>query len=183
MLEQYLIDHCSPTLASLKTANLFYYKLSDRREFLNSVARINRDMHKKGVTVVVLRLEEKSALVYVARLSKLQRDLNAEGVAEFLKGCGYSSTDCGEALKRLRERIACGAKFPHEIGLFLGYPLGDVKGFIENAGAHSKCTGCWKVYCNECEAIKTFAKFKKCKSIYSKLYQSGASLFKLTVAA
>lgn len=25
-----------------------------------------------------------------------------------------------------------GGEFPHEIGLFLGYPLGDVKGFIKH---------------------------------------------------
>ena len=74
-------------------------------------------------------------------------------------------------------------KFPHEIGLFLGYPLGDVIGFIENAGKNSKCAGCWKVYCNECETMKLFEKFKKCTRIYTKLWRQGTSVEKLTVAA
>ena len=30
------------------------------------------------------------------------------------------------------QRLADGGKFPHEIGLFLGYPPEDVSGFIEN---------------------------------------------------
>ena len=37
-------------------------------------------------------------------------------------------------------------KFPHEIGIFLGYPLADVAGFIRNKGRNCKCIGTWKVY-------------------------------------
>ena len=61
----------------------------------------------------------------------------------------------------MRSRLAQREDFPHEIGLFLGYPLGDVIGFIKNAGQNCKCVGCWKVYCNECEAIKAFAMIEK----------------------
>ena len=73
--------------------------------------------------------------------------------------------------------------FPHEMGVFLGYPLGDVIGFIKNAGQNCKCVGCWKVYCNECEAIKAFARFKKCTSVYVRLWNQGRSVRQLTVAA
>ena len=55
--------------------------------------------------------------------------------------------------------------------------------FIENAGKNSKCAGCWKVYCNECETMKLFEKFKKCTRIYTKLWRQGTSVEKLTVAA
>ena len=72
----------------------------------------------------------------------------------FIKKYGYESTDPAYALERLRSRLAQREDFPHEIGLFLGYPLGDVIGFIKNAGQNCKCVGCWKVYCNECEAIR-----------------------------
>ena len=82
----------------------------------------------------------------------------------------------------LRKRFAEETGFPHEIGLFLGYPLGDVKGYIEYAGRNSKCSGCWKVYCNECEAMKAFAKFDKCKQVYKKIFQEGRGLSKLTVS-
>ena len=93
------------------------------------------------------------------------------------------SIDPVYALERLRSRLAQREDFPHEIGLFLGYPLGDVIGFIENAGKNSKCAGCWKVYCNECETMKLFEKFKKCTRIYTKLWRQGTSVEKLTVAA
>ena len=109
--------------------------------------------------------------------------MKQSGVKEFLNEYGYESTDLDYCIERLKSRLKSGETFPHEIGIFLGYPLGDVKGFIENAGKNSKCSGCWKVYCNECEAIKTFEKYEKCKKIYHKLWLQGRSIAKLTVAA
>ena len=32
MLEQYLIGHCAPTLANIKTANLFGYRFASQAE-------------------------------------------------------------------------------------------------------------------------------------------------------
>ena len=84
--------------------------------------------------------------------------------------------DVDAALAHLKERLAGQEGFPHEIGLFLDYPLGDVIGFIENAGHNFKCSGCWKVYCNECEAVKLFARYKKCRDVYLRLWHQGRSV-------
>ena len=146
MIEKYLIGHCSPTLASLKTANLMNIPFESMTQLESSINKTNDKLNNKGVELIILKKSDKSALVYAFRKSRLQNDLN-------------------------------------EIGIFLGYPLADVKGFIENAGKNSKCSGCWKVYCNECEAIKTFKKFEKCKKVYQKLWLQGRSIAKLTVAA
>ena len=73
--------------------------------------------------------------------------------------------------------------FPHEIGVFLGYPLEDVIGFIKNSGQNSICTGCWKVYYNECEALKLFKRYKKCREVYQRLFKQGKTVLQLTVAA
>lgn len=45
---------------------------------------------------------------------------------------------------------------PHEIGLFLGYPLDDVKSFIKNKGKNCICCRYWKVYHHPEQAQKTF---------------------------
>ena len=55
-----------------------------------------------------------------------------------------------------------GGDFPHEVGLFLGYPAEDVRGFIENRAAGCKCVGCWKVYGDVNAAKMRFASFEKC---------------------
>ena len=87
------------------------------------------------------------------------------------------------ALDRLKSRIGENNEFPHEIGIFLDYPLGDVSGFITNEGRNFKCVGCWKVYCNECEALKMFQKYHKCREVYRNLWAKGRSVLQLTVAA
>lgn len=181
-MEHYLIEHCAPTLASLKTANLFNYCYEDETQLENYLRRLNHKLSEKGVLLTLLRRTQHSALVYVYREKKLRQDLEKDGVSSFLKKYGYDNTEPKEALSILRKHFSAENGFPHEIGLFLGYPLGDVIGFIENAGRNSKCSGCWKVYCNECEAIKMFAKFDKCKTIYRRLFNEGKSLKQLTVA-
>ena len=136
----------------------------------------------KGVELILLKYKNNLALIYVCRKERLANDLSKEGVAEFLAEYGYERSDADYAIERLKSRLACSSEFPHEIGLFLDYPLGDVKGFIENAGANSKCTGCWKVYCNECEAVKIFDRFKKCREVYSRLWNEGTrDIMQLTV--
>lgn len=184
-MEKYLIEHCSPTLASLKTANLFNYIFESEEELYGYLRGLNRKLSAKGVSVTILRKEEKSALVYVYREKKLEEDLSKPGVKAFLAKAGYAAEHMTalSAIRFLRSRVAAKEGFPHEIGLFLGYPLGDVIGFIENAGRHSKCSGCWKVYCNECEAVRLFAKFDKCKAVYKRLFCQGKSVVQLTVAA
>lgn len=88
---------------------------------------------------------------------------------------GYECSDADGAIERLRERLALQRGFPHEIGMFLGYPVEDVKGFIKHNGRNSKCVGCWKVYCNQCEAERAFARFNKCREVYMRLWRQGKS--------
>lgn len=183
MLEKYLIEHCSPTLASLKTANLFTCAYTSEEELLQDVFWWNNRLADKGIELIVLRERMHTALVYVCRTSHLKRDLSRPGVAWFLRRYGYWSTVPEYALLQLKQRLAGNGEFPHEIGVFLGYPLGDVIGFIQNAGQSSKCSGCWKVYCDECDAVKTFARYKKCREIYMRLWKDGRSVRQLTVAA
>lgn len=182
-LDRYLIDHCSPTLANLKTANLFSCRYSSQEQLAGQVLGWHRVLESKGVCLRLLRAKNGCALIYVYRPLRLAADLCKPGVAEFLAGCGYQSLAPNEALARLSERLCSQEGFPHEIGLFLSYPLGDVQGFIENGGAHYKCSGCWKVYCNECETAKLFAKYQKCRGVYWRLFNGGRSVLQLTVAA
>ena len=103
--------------------------------------------------------------------------------AGFVNALGYECSDADGAIERLRERLALQRGFPHEIGVFLGYPVEDVKGFIKHNGRNSKCVGCWKVYCNQCEAERAFARFNKCREVYMRLWRQGKSVQQLTVAA
>ena len=104
-------------------------------------------------------------------------------VPTYLEKYGYENTEPEQCLALLKKRFEASEDFPHEIGIFLDYPLGDVIGFIQNGGQNYKCSGCWKVYCNECEALKMFQKYHKCREVYRNLWAKGRSVLQLTVAA
>lgn len=183
MMDKMLIEHCSPTLGGLKTANLFSHPYSSREELDSMICAWNKELNPKGVSLYMLCNRVERALVYVCRGSMLENDLQNSDVQEFLMEYGYRKFDPTSCIVRLQERLQNSPDFPHEIGIFLGYPLEDVKGFIDNAGQNCKCTGYWKVYCNECESAKLFTKYKKCKDIYTKLFESRVrSVLQLTVA-
>ena len=69
------------------------------------------------------------------------------------------------------------------MGLFLGYPLEDVKGFIANGGRNCTCCGCWKCYGDPEEARRRFARYRRCTALYRRRFAQGATLSQLTVAA
>ena len=183
LIEKCLVEHCSATLASMKSANLFNMTFVDDTDIEEQIEFWNQCMKEKGIRLYILRRQKNRVLVYVYRKKQLEVSLNRPGVAKFLKKYGYGSTDVEYALNRLKSRIGENNEFPHEIGVFLDYPLGDVIGFILNEGRNFKCAGCWKVYCDECACRKTFEKYKKCRDVYVRLWQQGRSVLQLTVAA
>ena len=71
--------------------------------------------------------------------------------------------------------------FPHEIGLFLGYPPEDVEGFMKHKDSGCKCTGFWRVYGDETAALKTFSKFRKCTDLYHRMLEKGKPIEELIV--
>jgi len=182
-METYLIEHCSPTLASIKPANLFTYIFTSKQELMEDMQKLNQIINEKGVYVEILRIRDGRALIWVYRKSQLEQSLQEAEVIDFLKQYGYQMKDFNEVIAYLKERVMNTKAFPHEIGVFLGYPLADVKAFIEHSGKNSKCTGCWKVYTDECKAIRLFEKYEKCKLVYTKMFLLGKSVMQLTVAA
>ena len=181
-LERGLVAHCAPTLACLKTGSLFNFFHNTAESPDQQVEEWNRQLAPKGVQVLLLRRGQRGSLIYVYRPKKLEEDLSRPCVVRFLRRYGYEGTGVEQALRRLCQRLGEADEFPHEIGLFLGYPLEDVAGFIANGGKNCKCTGCWKVYCNEEEAVRRFTQFKKCAQVYQRLWEQGRSVEQLTVA-
>lgn len=182
-MEKFLIEHCSPTLASLKAGNLVNISKCDVARIDRTVKELNEKLNVKGVTVKIVKETKERILVYVYRKDKLMEEWSKPGVLSFMKKQGYETLDVDYAIGKLSEKLRENDSFPHEIGMFLGYPLGDVIGFIANSGKNSKCTGCWKVYCDECNARKKFAQFEKCKRVYKTLWNSGKGLMQLAVSA
>ena len=183
MSNHQLIKFCSPTLAGIKISNLFSHKFNSISELSSSIKSLNGLLNQKGVYVVLLRinLKNKTALVLVYRKEWLCEMLNSSRIQNFLKRFGYDNFELSVCLQKLRGNLKS-SDFPHEIGVFLGYPLADIISFINNKGCNFKCVGCWKVYHNLDKALATFDKYAKCQEIYMQKLINGEDIFSLTVA-
>lgn len=182
MLEELLIRCCAPTLASIKTGNMFTCRYGTAQEMTESIRTLNRRLRQKGLRIIPLRFREGVGLIYVYRPCRLQRDLSGEHASRLLRECGYHCPNVTCCLQQLRMKLEENESFPHEIGLFLGYPPEDVDGFMHRK-AEAKLAGHWKVYGDVSSAERIFALYKKCTSVYLNQWAKGSSIERLTVAA
>ena len=181
MSEEYVIQNSSPTLAGIKTGNLFTCAYESRESLDLEVNAFNKRFAGKGIQFVVLQYARR-ALIYIFRRKKLTRDLAHPKARQILAQRGYDTDDLDSCICHLKSRFAAYAAFPHEVGLFLGYPPEDVDGFIRYGGRNCKCFGCWKVYGNTEAARQCFERFKHCTACYCEQYHKGCSLDALVVA-
>ena len=157
--ERVIVRHCSPALVGIKPACLFNVPGDFARhgkqqptggqspsQLRNArldalVARANRQLAGTSVHVRVLARRSCGALVLVYRPQLLAHELSAPRAAATMFSWGYKTRGSGwlEAAiallgRRLENRQRCSANggFPHEVGLFLGYPYDDVMAFIEH---------------------------------------------------
>ena len=184
--EQLLVEHCSPALAGRKPANLFFFRAENAAELCCKVSFWNKELSKQGIGVRIIKGCRKSGryLIYLYRRDWMNRILSESEVLEFLSDCGYNTVDGSyEILRQLSGRLCLKSDFPHELGIFLGYPLSDVKGFITNHGQNYTYSGHWKSYGDPNEAKRLFGEYKRCTERYKKLFNSGVSISELVVAA
>ena len=181
MFKETLIAQCSPTLAGLKTANLFSYK-TDKKNLISSIRQVNSKLVKNNVRLIFLKYQNGRALLYMYRPDFLKRDLSDSLAADILSEMEYPLDSAERCIMKLRQRINDSSDFPHEIGLFLGYPPVDVLGFIQNKAKCAKCVGTWKVYGDVDESQKKFDMYNKCTDCYLKDFRKHNSIDRLIVA-
>jgi hypothetical protein len=107
-------------------------------------------------------------VLFPYKVAALARALANPKAIDILRGRGYFIPESAEGpgpeaealranltkthlIPTLTERyvthnVGINPEFPHEIGIFLGYPPEDVTAFIENDGKNYACRTHWKVY-------------------------------------
>ncbi|MCR5406869.1 MAG: DUF3793 family protein [Lachnospiraceae bacterium] len=181
MSEELIVDNCSPTLAGIKTGNLFSVKITEGTDIISEVRRLNCELRKKGIRVIPLKKTKEYALIYLYRPKYLKRDLDDPEAVRILRKRGYHCDSPERCIVRLIERLKEDNTFPHEIGLFLGYPPSDVACFIKHPCEGVKCCGCWKAFSKPDAARKTFSRFEMCTKAYRQMNRQGKSLTQLAV--
>ncbi|ABK98418.1 DUF3793 family protein [Pelobacter propionicus] len=91
------------------------------------------------------------------------RFLARRDVSSLLRKAGYQEPFSAEhALDQLEQRMNAGT-FPHEIGIFLGYPLKDVAAFMGWIRLPFACQGPWKMYGDPRASLGLAERFRACR--------------------
>ena len=162
-LERTLAYHGAPALAGIKSADLIAWGDS---EVCSGVffTRYCRQLARRGIQLRAVWLGPPRCLLLVYRPRRLEKQLAQPAVRALLEREGYPVEGGLEGmLDTLSRRLSQGA-FPHEVGLFLGYPPEDVEGFRLHRGRDYKLSGCWKVYSDVERARQCFRRYRLCRA-------------------
>ena len=94
MSDELLIRYGSPTLAGIKTGNMFSYPYESREEVTSALRRLNKILVPKGLRILPLRYTDKTVLLYLYRIDALRKDLSRQEAMDILRGIGY---DCSNS--------------------------------------------------------------------------------------
>ena len=181
--ERTLAWHCAPALAGIKPADLISFRPAAPGEE-DLPARYDRLLAPRGIRVRELCRCSRRRLLLVYRPGRLEGWLAQPRVRAILTGAGYPPEGDLEALlEALARRLGEEGPFPHEVGLFLGYPPEDVEGFCRNGGRNYKLCGPWKVYGRVEEAQARFQAFHRCRAALCRRVEEGRTLVQLFPAA
>ena len=183
--EAVLVRQCAPTLAGMKPGSIFCFNHSPLEVSRQKVCQWNKQLAPFGLTVQILleRPSSSSVIVFVYRHDRLEQMLSDDAYQRFLAEAGYERTNLDGLLEQLSYRLRTQPEFPHEIGVFLGYPLRDVIGFIENHGRNFTCCGFWKSYGDPAEMQVCFACYRRCIQTYVAMFEQGIPIERLAVPA
>ncbi len=184
MLETLFANHCAPALAGIKPANIAACQKSRFPDLHSDIEKLNNQLNRKDIYIEILCECERRALVIVYRKSVLEKHLHTYNNNAFLSCYGYPETgETADYLNVLKSRLDCD-NFPHEIGVFLGYPLHDIYCFINHRDEGCLLNGEWKVYQNAEEAEKLFRRFKSCrKALVRHMTEQGKTLAQIFCAS
>jgi hypothetical protein len=118
---------------------------------------------ESGLQVKVLADRGDSLLLLLYSPEALGLLLGQKSVRVILQKAGYPEPDDFEKTLSELERRVAGEGFPHEIGVFLGYPLKDVVGFLGWARLPFTCQGPWKIFGDPRESLKLAETHRRCR--------------------
>ena len=180
MPEELIVKHCSPTLAGIKTGSIFSCVFEDDEDLKTTLSTLNGLLRCHGLRAVPLKYTKGGghAIVYIYRPQMLRNDISESQAECILSSFGYKTGNANVCVAQLIQRLKdtkpeC---FPHEIGLFLGYPPEDVQGFIDNKAKGCKLCGMWKVYGDVSSARRKFTQYRECSETCYKRWKAAGSI-------
>ena len=87
----YVIQHAAPTLAGIKTGNLFPCTFASTQDMVRDLREINRVLVPRGLRLLPLRRKDDRALLYLFRPADLSRDLAGQEARRLLREAGFET--------------------------------------------------------------------------------------------
>ncbi len=143
------------------------------------MSKWKKEFAAQGINFSLLRSSENSFLVFVYNFAWIQALLKNRRINNYLKNKNYPVQEgakavLNELLFRLNQASAKnGNSYPHEVGIFLGYPLSDVAAFEKTCGQGEADRGYWKSYSDSSTARQTWALYKECAKFCVEQFNCG----------
>lgn len=174
--ENILANFCSPVLMNRKVSNMVSISKKEAPDISALVEIYGTKLEMYRIKIETLCECGQRILLLVYREDLLSDYLREKEVYQVLLKYGYgNAVTVDDYLSILKSRMDM-KSFPHEIGIFLGYPISDVRGFIDNKGLNYEYCGYWKVYGDPIKAKKTFSMYDKLKAFVVGELKSGRKL-------
>lgn len=175
--EQTVMRCGAPALCGIKPACLFSVRMPASGGSLEKIDEWNRSFSEDGIHIVPIRKDDDRILFFVYNRALLEECCGSRSALDYLRRKGYPVERGFDAvLSELLLRLFKCGEFPHEVGLFLGYPFGDVVQFERQAGRGFVYSGSWKVYSNKEAAVARMNLYKECREACLRLLCAGHSV-------
>lgn len=165
-LTAHLMLESAEVLAEVKPANLISL-VNRTRPCGRNLYHLWKQYHLQVVArfeslqVTVLQDKGTALLLLCYSAATLDRHLAHSGIRTLLHKAGYpTDADNDTLLAELKRRVAAQTSFPHEIGLFIGYPAKDVAAFMGVVKLPFTCQGPWKIYGNPGQSLSLANQFR-----------------------
>jgi hypothetical protein len=168
-LTAHLMLEAAEVLAGAKPANLL--SIANRTHLcgrnLYTIWQTHRSeavLRLGDLTCLTLKVSERHVLLLCYNHSNLEQHLSHAGIRTLLQKAGYDRTaTLDDLLAELQQRVTHNADFPHEIGLFIGYPAKDVAAFMGLIKLPFFCQGPWRIYGNPVRSLALADCYRCCR--------------------
>ncbi|MCR5764308.1 MAG: DUF3793 family protein [Treponema sp.] len=170
--EQMIVYFGAPALCGLKSANLLSVK--SNQFSAEKILEWNCRLSSLGKKIIPVIRSSSNVLLFIYDERLLYKALCGKEQILYLMGKKYPIAKGLDALvQELLARMSGQMSFPHEVGLFLGYPLEDVVSFEKDGGRSSKYSGMWQVYGNVEDARRKMMLYRQCSLTCSRYFNMG----------
>lgn len=160
-LRYYLKYQLAPVIMGVKPS--ITLNIGKRQGQIVSKVKLLRILEELGLKGIILRDTENGHIILAYRLCVLKNILTKPRVKEVLEGLNYPLGSFYGTVSHLRKRYDY-CHCPPELGVFLGFPIEDVRDYMCGTSKECLLCGYWQVYNNVDEAEKIFKKYDAAKA-------------------